>query len=150
MRALQVYELRKRPARNEKLEWQGFKTHANDVLLWLWINAVSRESNSTTVLTLMWMYVALYSLKRRRHQNCNWKNVRCSTILQYFSKSRSWRHFYHPRSKIIVLHTPNPSDDRICIFACSYFLSLNKLPMQSSLHYSQLSEYIYKHMYFSE
>ncbi len=40
------------------------------------------------------MDVALYSTYRRRHQNCNWKNVRCSTILQYFFKSRSWRHFY--------------------------------------------------------
>ncbi len=44
---------------NEKLNRQGFETHANDVLLWLQISAVSRESNSTTELTLMWMYVAL-------------------------------------------------------------------------------------------
>ncbi len=45
---------------NENLNQQGFKTHANYVLLWLRISAVSRESNSTAVLTLMWMYVALY------------------------------------------------------------------------------------------
>ncbi len=44
---------------NEKFNWQGFKTHVNDVRLW-WISAVSRESNSTAELTLMWMYVALY------------------------------------------------------------------------------------------
>ncbi len=44
---------------NEKFNWQGFKTHVNYVRLW-WISAVSRESNSTAELTLMWMYVALY------------------------------------------------------------------------------------------
>ncbi len=76
---------------NEKLNRQGFKTHANNVLLWLWINAVFRECNSTAELTLNGCGVVQY---RRRHQNCNWKNVRCSTILQYFFKSRSWRHFY--------------------------------------------------------
>ncbi len=37
------------------------KAHANNVLLWLQISAVSYESNSTAELTLMWMYVALYS-----------------------------------------------------------------------------------------
>ncbi len=37
---------------NEKFSRQGFKTHANNVLLWLWISAVSHESNSTTELTL--------------------------------------------------------------------------------------------------
>ncbi len=36
---------------NEKLKQQGFKTHANDVLLWLQISAVFRESNSTADLT---------------------------------------------------------------------------------------------------
>ncbi len=46
---------------NEKFNRQGFNTHANDVLLWLWISAVPRESNSTAELTLIWMYVALYS-----------------------------------------------------------------------------------------
>ncbi len=45
---------------NEKLNWQGFKTHVNDVPLWLRISAVSRESNSTAELTLMWMHVVLY------------------------------------------------------------------------------------------
>ncbi len=29
---------------------QDFKAHANNVLLWLWINAVSRECNSTAEL----------------------------------------------------------------------------------------------------
>ncbi len=43
---------------NEKLKQQGFKTHAN-VLLWLQISAVFRESNSTAELTDV-MYVALY------------------------------------------------------------------------------------------
>ncbi len=33
--------------------------------------------------------------------------MRCSTILRYFFKSRLWRHFYHPRSKIIISHTPS-------------------------------------------
>ncbi len=37
---------------NEKLNRQGFKTHANNVLLWLWISAVFRECNSTAELTL--------------------------------------------------------------------------------------------------
>ncbi len=36
---------------NEKFNSQGFKAHANSVLLWLWINAVSRECNSTTEVT---------------------------------------------------------------------------------------------------
>ncbi len=45
---------------NEKFNWQGFKTHVNYTLLWLRISTVSRESNSTAELTLMWMYVALY------------------------------------------------------------------------------------------
>ncbi len=31
----------------------------------------------------------------------------CGTILQYFFKSRSWRYFYCPRSKIIISHTPS-------------------------------------------
>ncbi len=41
----------------------------------------------------MWRCTVQY-IQTARHQNCNWKNVRCSTILQYFFKSRSWRHFY--------------------------------------------------------
>ncbi len=45
---------------NEKFNWQGFKTLTNNVLLSLRISTVSRESNSTVELTLMWMYVALY------------------------------------------------------------------------------------------
>ncbi len=32
--------------------------------------------------------------------------MRCSTILRYFFKSRSWRYFYSPRSKIVISHTP--------------------------------------------
>ncbi len=32
----------------------------------------------------------------------------CSTILWYLFKSRSWRHFYRPRSRIIISHTPTP------------------------------------------
>ncbi len=67
--------------------------HANNVLLWLWISAVFRECNSTAELTLNGCGVVQYK-QTARHQNCNWKNVRCSTILQYFFKSRSWRHFY--------------------------------------------------------
>ncbi len=43
---------------------------------------------------------------RRRIQNCNWYNVHFRAILRYFFKSRSWRHFYHPRSKIVISHTP--------------------------------------------
>ncbi len=38
---------------NEKLNWQGFKTDVNYVLLGLRISTVSRESNSTAELTLM-------------------------------------------------------------------------------------------------
>ncbi len=34
--------------------------------------------------------------------------VCCSTILWYFAKSRSLRHFYRPRSKIVISHTPMP------------------------------------------
>ncbi len=90
---------------NETFNGQALK-HANNVLLWLLISVVSRESNSTAVLTLMCMYVVLCSLLIRRRQNCNRQNVRCSTILRYFSKSRSWRHFYSPRSKIVISHTP--------------------------------------------
>ncbi len=89
---------------NETFNGKALK-HANNVLLWLRISVVSRESNSTAELTLMWMYVVLCSLLIRRRQNCNRQNVRCSTILRYFSKSRSWRHFYSPRSKIVISHT---------------------------------------------
>lgn len=32
--------------------------------------------------------------------------MHCSTILWYFFKSRSWRNFNHPRSKIVLSHTP--------------------------------------------
>ncbi len=90
---------------NETFNGNALK-HANNVLLWLRISAVSRESNSTAVLTLMCMYVVSCGLLIRRRQNCNRQNVRCSTILRYFSKSRSWRHFYSPRSKIVLSHTP--------------------------------------------
>ncbi len=90
---------------NETFNGKALK-HANNVLLWLRISVVSRESNSTAELTLMCMYVVLCSLLIRRRQNCNRQNVRCSTILRYFSKSRSWRHFYSPRSKIVISHTP--------------------------------------------
>ncbi len=37
---------------------QDFKAHANNVLLWLRISAVSRKCNSTAEI----MYVALYSI----------------------------------------------------------------------------------------
>ncbi len=36
---------------NEKLNWQGLKTHVNYVLLGLRISTVSREGNSTAELT---------------------------------------------------------------------------------------------------
>ncbi len=86
---------------------QGFKAHANNVLLWLWISEVSHESNSTAELKLMWMYFALYSILIRRRLNCSCQNVNYSTILRYFSKSRSWSHFYHPLSRIVLSHTPS-------------------------------------------
>ncbi len=63
MPALQVYWRRKSARQTsawiKRLTSKALK-HANYVLLWLQISAVSRESNSTAELTLMWMYVALY------------------------------------------------------------------------------------------
>ncbi len=56
---LQVYGLKKKKKNtsdqcaNEKLNWQGFKSHTNYVLLWLRISAMSHESNSTAELTPM-------------------------------------------------------------------------------------------------
>jgi len=35
--------------------------------------------------------------------------MNCNTILRYFFKSRLWRHFNHPRSKIVISHTPTTS-----------------------------------------
>ncbi len=46
-------------ARMKSLTGKALK-HGNNVLLWLRIKVVSRESNSTAELTLIWMYVALY------------------------------------------------------------------------------------------
>ncbi len=43
---------------NKTFDRQGFKTQANNVLLWLRVSAVSRESNSTAELTLcIYMYI---------------------------------------------------------------------------------------------
>ncbi len=50
---------RQTSARMKSLTGKALK-HGNNVLLWLRIKVVSRESNSTAELTLMWMYVALY------------------------------------------------------------------------------------------
>ncbi len=50
---------RQTSARMKSLTGKTLK-HGNNVLLWLRIKVVSRESNSTAELTLMWLYVALY------------------------------------------------------------------------------------------
>ncbi len=42
--------------------------------------------------------------------------MHCSTILRYFFKSRSWRHFYRPQSKIVISHTPNCFNTHILIY----------------------------------
>ncbi len=47
-----------------------------------------------------------------RHQNCSWKNMRCCTIQRCFFKSRSWRHFYRPRSKIFISYILTLSRNR--------------------------------------
>ncbi len=75
--------------------------HANYVLLWLRISAVVCECNSTAELTMMWMHVVLYSILIQQRQNCNWHNVRCSTILRYFFESRC-------RGDIFIFHDQNP------------------------------------------
>ncbi len=77
-------------------------------------------SESIAELTLMWMYVTLYSILIWRCQNCNWQNVLYHAILRYFSKSRSWRHFYRPRSKIIMSHTPSSCCSCLTLLYNSY------------------------------
>ncbi len=47
---------------------QGFKAHANNVLLWLRINAVSRECNSTAELIFD---VNICRIVQWMRQNCN-------------------------------------------------------------------------------
>ncbi len=98
---------------NETFNRQGFKADANNILLWLWISAVSRESNSTTELTLMWMYVALYSSLHRdggtrtaadrmcavaRYYDISSKKQILETFLSSTIKNRHIKHPY-PRQK---------------------------------------------------
>ncbi len=49
----------------------GFKADPNNVRLWMRISAVSRESNPTTELTLMWMYQVSGALNRWTTQSKN-------------------------------------------------------------------------------
>ncbi len=51
----------------------------------------------------------------------------CSTILRYFFKSRSWKHVYHTRSKIVISHTPNCRVIIIIIFLL--FILQNNIKM---------------------
>ncbi len=87
--------------------------HANNALLRLRISRVSRESNSTAELTLMWMNVALYSTDGGARSN-----LRCSTILRYSFKSGSWRHF--------IVHDQK-SSYRTPLVWSNYELFVNKL-----------------------
>jgi len=42
-----------------------------------------------------------------RRMSQNWTDrMHCNTILRYFFKSRSWKHFNRPRLKIVISHTP--------------------------------------------
>ncbi len=81
--------------------------HANNVLMWLRISAVSREFIDTEAPELK-------------------LNVRCSTILRYFSKSRLWRHFYRIISINIISHSPTWKERK------SGLTCVGVLPSQSS------------------
>ncbi len=74
------------------------------------------------------MYVTLYSILRWRRQKCYIQNVHCSMILRYFCYKRTlWRHFYHPRSKIIMFHPYVPDIYLSGIyFICRLIVSLRK------------------------
>ncbi len=50
----------------------------------------------------------------------------CSMILRYFSKSRSWRQFYSPRSKIVISHTPTLNMFKVGIKQKSLVLQIKR------------------------
>ncbi len=87
---------------NETLNGKALK-HAYNALLWLWISVVSRESNSTAELTLMWMYAAFYSLLIRRRKNCN-VTERMFAVARYYDISPK-----ADRGDIFIVHDQKSS-----------------------------------------
>ncbi len=76
---------------------------ANNVLLWLWISAVSRDNNSTAELTLMWMYVALY-----RYGGARTATDRMFSVARYYDISPKSDHGDILSSTIKNRHIAHP------------------------------------------
>ncbi len=106
MRASNVPTLGKRTSElhaYEMFNQQDFK--ANNVLLWLWIPAVSCESSSTAEITLMmWIYFALYSILRWMCAAARYYDISPKQIVETFLLSTiQWNNEYNHKINIFII-----------------------------------------------